>query len=106
MAQLTAKEFEDLITVLANHLRFESLHERLLRANALPPRKRPPTTQALAHQLFQLRAGLRRNHAARYAVELLWQELLSEKINEEHRKTLETLADRVNACLTERLEVI
>lgn len=106
MAQLTTKEFEDLITLLANHLRFERLHERLLKANALVSRKRPPNPQALASQLYQLSAGLRRQHPSRYAIELLWQEMLSENVKEEHSKTLETLADRVNACLTERLEVI
>lgn len=106
MAQLTAQEFDDLMTVLANHLRFDRLHERLLKANALVSRKRPATVQALANQLYQLSAGLRRPHPARYAVELLWQEMLSAQVTEEHTKTLETLADRVNACLTERMEVI
>lgn len=106
MAHLTAKEFDDLILVLVNHLRLDRLHERLLKANALISRKRPPTAQALAAQLYQLSAGLRRPHAARYAVEVLWQEMLSVQMSEEHGKTLETLADRVNACLTERMEVI
>src|SRR5215510_5267252 len=106
MAQLTIKEFEDVVSILANHLRFERLHERLLKANALVSRKRPSTPQALASQLFQLSAGLRRNHPARYAVELLWQEMLSENVTEEHSKMLESIADRVNACLTERLEVV
>ncbi|MEW6297505.1 MAG: hypothetical protein AB1671_07170 [Thermodesulfobacteriota bacterium] len=106
MAQLTAKEFDDLVTTLANHLRLDRLHERLLKANAIVSRKRPQTPQALASQLYQLSAGLRRAHPARYAIEVLWQEMLSEQIKEEYNKTLETLADRVNACLTERMEVI
>jgi len=106
MAQLTAKEFDDLITTLANHLRLDRLHERLLKANALVSRKRPQTPQALATQLYQLSAGLRRAHPARYTVEVLWQEMLSSQVTEEHNKTLETLADRVNTCLTERMEVI
>jgi hypothetical protein len=106
MAQLTAKEFEDVIALLANHMRLDRFHEKLLKANALVSRKRPPSAQALAGQLYQLSAGLRRNHPARYAVELLWQEMLGETIKEEHSKMLESLADRVNACLTEKLEVI
>lgn len=69
-------------------------------------RKRPQTSQALASQLYQLSAGLRRVHPARYAVETLWQEMLSQQIKEEYNKTLEALADRVNGCLTERLAVI
>ena len=106
MAQLTTPEFDTLITLLAEHLSLDRLHERLLKANALVSRKRPPTAQALAAQLYQLSAGLRRAHPARYAVEVLWQEMLSTRVTEEHSKTLETLAERVNACLTERLEVI
>lgn len=106
MAQLTAKEFDELVTILANHFRLERLHERLLKANAIVSRKRPPTSQALAAQLYQLSAGLRRAHPARYAIETLWQELLSQQMGAEHNKTLETLADRVNSCLTDRMEVI
>jgi len=106
VAQLTTPEFDTLITLLAEHLSLDRLHERLLKANALVSRKRPPTVQALAAQLYQLSAGLRRAHPARYAVEVLWQEMLSARVTEAHSKTLETLAERVNACLTERLEVI
>src|SRR5581483_457842 len=73
---------------------------------ALVSRKRPPSIQVLAGQLYQLSAGLRRNHPARYAIELLWQEMVAENVKEEHNKTLETLADRVNSCLTEKLEVV
>ena len=106
MAQLTIKEFDELIARLVDHLSFARFHERLLKANALVSRKRPPTAQALATQLYQLSAGLRRDHPARYAVELLWQDMLSTRITDEHGKTLETLVERINACLTERLEVI
>ncbi len=106
MAQLTTKEFEDVVGLLANHFRLDRFHEKLLKANALVSRKRPPSAQVLAGQLYQLSAGLRRNHPARYAVEYLWQEMLSTNIKEEHGKTIETLADRINACLTDKLEVI
>jgi hypothetical protein len=106
MAQLNNQEFTDLIVLLAEHLRFERLHEHLLKANALVSRKRPPTVQALAGQLYQLSAGLRRPHPARYAIEILWQEMVSELVNDEQASTLQTLADRINACLTERLEII
>ena len=106
MAQLTVKEFEDVVATLANHLRLDRFHEKLLKANALVSRKRPSSVQALAGQLYQLSAGLRRNHPARYAVELLWQEMLAETVKEEHAKTLETLTDRINICLTNKLEVV
>jgi len=106
MAQVTAKEFDDLIATLVDHLGFNRLHERLLKANAIVSRKRPPSVQALAGQLYQLSAGLRREHPARYAVEVLWQDLLSKSINEDHNKTIENMIERVNACLSERFEVI
>ncbi len=106
MAQLTPKEFDDLIARLVDHHSFARFHERLLKANALVSRKRPPTAQALATQLYQLSAGLRRDHPARYVVEISWQDMLSARVTDEHSKTLETLAERINGCLTERLEVI
>jgi hypothetical protein len=106
MAQLTQKEFDDLILRLTDHLSLARFHERLLKANALVSRKRPPNAQTLAAQLYQLSAGLRREHPARYAIEVLWQDMLSAQVTEEHGKTLETLTERVNACLTDRLEVI
>jgi hypothetical protein len=106
MAQLTAKEFDDLVSILANHLRLDRLHERLVKANALVSRKRPQTSEALASQLYQLSAGLRRVHPARYAVETLWQEMLSQQLKEGYDKILEALADRVNGCLTERMTII
>jgi hemoglobin-like flavoprotein len=106
VAQLTAQEFTDLITTLIDHMGMAQFHTKLLRANALVSRKRPKNSQALAHRLYQLSAGLRRDHAARYAVEVLWQEMVSSHIKEEHTKTVEALAERVNACLTERLEVV
>ncbi len=106
MAHLTATEFEKMIVTLSAHLRFERLHEKLLQANALVSRKRPPSAQALAGQLYQLSAGLRRNHPARHALEFLWQDMLAERVKEEHGKMLETLADRVNGCLTEKFVII
>lgn len=106
MAQLTQKEFDDLILRLTDHLTLARFHERLLKANALVSRKRPPNAQALAAQLYQLSAGLRREHPARYAIEVLWQDMLSAQVTEEHGNTLEVLTERVNACLTDRLEVI
>lgn len=106
MAQLTMQEFDDLIATLINHLGFNQFHQRLLKANALVSRKRPPTVQVLASQLYQLSAGLRREHPARYALEVLWQDMVSQHVTEERTKTIETLAERVNACLNERLEVV
>ena len=51
-------------------LRGQALLERL-DGETNVSRKRPPTVQALATQLYQLSAGLRRDHPARYVVEIL-----------------------------------
>ena len=106
MAQLNAQEFTDLITCLVEQLGLAQFHARLMRANALVSRKRPADASALATQLYQLSAGLRREHAARYAVEMLWQEMLSSRMDEERSATIEALAEGVNACLSEQLEVV
>jgi len=89
MAQLTVKEFDDLIGKLVTHLGLNQFHEKLLKANAVVSRKRPANVQALATQLYQLSAGLRRDHPARYAVEVLWQDMLSKSVNDEQNKPIE-----------------
>ena len=106
MAQLTVKEFDDLIGNLVTHLGLNQFYEKLLRANALVSRKRPASVQALATQLYQLSAGLRREHPSRYALEVLWQDMLSKSVSEEQNKTIEELIEKVNTCLTDRLEII
>jgi len=106
MAQLTVKEFDDLIGKLVAHLGLNQFYEKLLKANAVVSRKRPANVQALATQLYQLSAGLRREHPARYAVEVLWQDMLSKSVNEEQSKSIEGLIEKVNSCLTERFEIV
>ena len=106
MAQLNVKEFDDLIGKLVAHLGLNQFHEKLLKANAVVSRKRPANGQVLATQLYQLSAGLRREHPSRYAVEVLWQDMLSKNVSEEQNKAIEALIEKVNTCLTERLEII
>ena len=106
MAQLTVKEFDDLVGNLVTHLGLNQFYEKLLRANAVVSRKRPASVQALATQLYQLSAGLRREHPSRYALEVLWQDMLSKSVSEEQNKTIEGLIEKVNTCLTDRLEII
>ena len=106
MAQLTTKEFDNLIATLASHFGFGKFHDRLIQTRALVSRKRPASVQTLANQLYQLTAGLRREHPARYAVEILWQESLGNRVNEEKNKELGAIAGRINACLTEQREVM
>jgi len=106
MAQLTIQEFDTMIATLVEHNGFTRFYEGLLKANALVSRKRPPNVQSLATQLYQLSAGLRREHPARYAVEVLWQEMLSKNIDQKKTQTIESLIEQVNACLNDRLEVL
>ena len=106
MAHVTSREFDTLIQLLTEQYGLSALHARLLKANALVSHKRPPRWQPLANQLYQLSAGLRRDHPARYALEMLWQELISGKTEGVEQETFDTLAERINVCLTEKFEVI
>ena len=106
MAHVISREFDTLIQLLTEQYGLNALHARLLKANALVSHKRPPRWQPLANQLYQLSAGLRREHPARYAIEMLWQELISEATEGVEQETFDTLAERINACLTEKFEVI
>lgn len=106
MAHVTSREFDTLIQLLTEQYGLSALHTRLLKANALVSHKRPARWQPLANQLYQLSAGLRRDHPARYALEMLWQELISGMTEGVEQETFDVLAERINACLTEKFEVI
>ncbi|MGE0826346.1 MAG: hypothetical protein AB7G75_08235 [Candidatus Binatia bacterium] len=106
MAQLTPTEFDDLIVKLVDYLGLDQFHAKLLKANALVSRKRPANARMLSTQLYQLSAGLRREHPARYAVEVLWQDMLSKSVDEEQNKTVEALIEKVNTSLTPKFEII
>ena len=106
MAHVTSREFDTLIQLLTEQYGLSALHARLLKANALVSHKRPPRWRPLANQLYQLSAGLRREHPARYALEMLWQELVSETTEGVEQETFDALAERINECLTEKFEVI
>ena len=106
MAHVTSPEFDTIIRLLTEQYSLNVLHERLLKANALVSHKRPPRWQPLANQLYQLSAGLRRDHPARYAIELLWQEMISSTTAEDQQDAFDALAERINECLTEKFAVI
>ena len=106
MAHVTSHEFDTIIRLLTEQYSLNVFHARLLKANALVSHKRPARWQPLANQLYQLSAGLRRDHPARYAIELLWQELVSGTTEGVEQETFDALAERINACLTEKFEVI
>ncbi len=106
MAHVTSHEFDTIIRLLTEQYSLNVFHARLLKANALVSHKRPARWQPLANQLYQLSAGLRRDHPARHAIELLWQELVSGTTEGVEQETFDALAEGINACLTEKFEVI
>jgi len=106
MAQLTMNEFNDIVSKLVDYLGVNQFYDKLIKANAVVSRKRPSNVQALTAQLYQLSAGLRREHPARYTIEVLWQDMLSKSVSDEQNKQIESLIEKVNTCLTERFEII
>jgi hypothetical protein len=100
MAQLTPSEFAAAVAALAAHHGVEQLRERLARMNAFTSRRGLNTSAAIAERLHLLTGGLRRQVPATYAFSSLWNEMVGGRLGDESEKTLEKLADGVNACLT------
>jgi hypothetical protein len=101
MAHLTQQEFSQAVTLLAEELGLQRLRDRLVRMNALVTRRRVPSAQHLADQLYLLTGGLRRAVPATMAVQGIWTQHINEKLGEEREKSLEAVADRINNCLDE-----
>ena len=101
MAQPTAAELREAIALLAERLGYGKLHERLVRLNAFVSRRKPPSPVVLADRIYTLTAGLRRQVPAALAFHTVWSETVTQTVGEEREKTLEGLADRINATLTE-----
>jgi hypothetical protein len=106
MAQLTAAEFAEAVTALAQHHGIERLRDKLARLNAFTSRRGLNTPTAIAERLQILTGGLRRQVPATYAFSSLWTEMVAERLGEEGEKRLEGLAEQVNACLTEGDDVV
>jgi hypothetical protein len=102
MANLTPEEFARTVRCLADDLGLQRLRDKLVRLNALVTRRRIPSADALADQLYTLTGGLRRQVAATIALQSLWSEHLHDKLGEDGEKALEELAEKINACLGER----
>jgi len=88
------------VAVVAERMGYGKLYERLVQLNAFVSRRRPQTPEILADRLYNLSGGLRRQVAATIAFHTVWAECIGERIDEEHEKTLEGVADRINATLT------
>lgn len=102
MASLTPDEFTRIVRCLSDDLGLQRLRDKLVRLNALVTRRRAPSPEALADQLYMLTGGLRRQVPATLALQSLWAEQMSEQLGEEGEKALGEVAEKINACLDER----
>jgi hypothetical protein len=100
MANPTGQEFREAVGILAERMGYGKLYDRLLRLNAFVSRRRPPTPELLADRLYNLSGGLRRQVPATIAFHTVWAESIGRAIGEENDKTLEGIADKINATLT------
>lgn len=100
MANPTGQEMREAVSIVAERMGYGKLYERLVHLNAFVSRKRPPTPAILADRLYNLSGGLRRQVPATIAFHTVWAETIGRGIGEELDKTLEGIADRINATLT------
>ena len=107
MASLTSAEFTDAVEALAEHFGVERLRDKFATIGAFQSRKGLTSAGAIADRLHRLSGGLRLPVTATYAFSHVWGQMLSEKLGgQETEKTLEELADKVNACLDEKEQVV
>jgi hypothetical protein len=100
MASLSPTELTDAMGALAQHYGIERLRDKLAAIGAFQSRKGLNSPAAIAERIHRLSGGLRLPVAATYAFSHLWGEMLAAKLGgEAMEKELETLAERVNACL-------
>lgn len=101
MAAPNAQELRGAIALLADRLGYGKLHDRLVRLNAFVSRRKPASPDVLADRIYSLSGGLRRQVPATIAFHTVWSETFAGAIGEDNDKTLEGIADRINATLTE-----
>ncbi len=101
MANPNGQELRGAIGILAERLGYAKLHDRFVRLNAFVSRRKPPSPDVLADRIYSLSGGLRRQVPATIAFHTVWSETFASAIGEETEKTLEAIADRINATLTE-----
>ncbi len=106
MAQLTQKEFNYAVALLAQNMGLQRLRDRLVNIHALTTRRGVNSAEQLADQLYLLTGALRRQVSATFGFYALWNECLHAKLGEEGEQQLEKLAEAVNACLGERDVII
>jgi hypothetical protein len=107
MASLTSAEFTEAVGALAEHYGVERLRDKLATIGAFQSRKGLTSVGAIADRLHRLSGGLRLPVTATYAFSHVWGQMLADKLGgAENEKTLEGLAENVNACLDEKEQVI
>jgi len=107
MASLTTTEFNDAVGALAEHYGVERLRDKLADVGAFKSRKGLTSATAIADRLHRLSGGLRMPVIATYAFSHVWGQMLNDKLGgEENAKTIEELAEKVNACLDEKEHVV
>lgn len=107
MASLTTAEFTEAVGALAEHYGVERLRDKLATIGAFQSRKGLTSATAIAERLHRLSGGLRLPVTATYAFSHVWGQMLSEKLGgQDTEKTLEELAEKVNACLDEKERVV
>ncbi len=102
MANLTAPEFTEAMSLLAGHFGLGRLRDRMAAMKAFTTRRGLNSPEALADRVFRLSGGLRLQSTPTFAFTALWGEMLTAKLGEDGEKKLEELAEKVNACLTEQ----
>lgn len=106
MARLFPAEFDNLIGELIAAHTIGKLQDKLVRLHAVVSRRRLGSAAALSHQLYQLTLGLEREGLVSQVVLALWEEHLGSKLDETAAKDLEAIAEKINACLSLRMDVI
>jgi hypothetical protein len=106
MAQLTQKEFQQAVALLAGELGLQRMRDKLVRLNGLVTRRKVASPESLADQLYVLSSGLRRQVPATFAFYALWNDSLHAKLGEDGEKKLEELAEAVNKCLDDDSAIV
>ena len=99
MANLSTKELEEALSVLADGGSPEKLRDKFCRLNAFHSRRGLSSIEAIASRLYQLSSGLRREVPATHAFQALWAEHIGHRLNEEVGEKLDGLVDEINTSL-------
>ena len=102
MAAFSMAEFTRAVDLLSSAIGFEQLKDRLVRLRAFSSKRGLGSVSALAERLYTLSGGLRREGSASYGFQHAWADVFLSRVGEEDEHALGEIADRINACLTER----